>query len=184
MQQYKRPFVSPRCPLFRHKNRPGSWEAALGKEGHEAGRSHKASWQNHKKPVLLGCTVPGAMSAKDCPAANLSRAPTKKIGAVPVLTYLLLGTRSGAGEPQLPHVPDNFPLAHWLPMACVVSLWLSLRVLVFGSSAHGERDWAQADLSEKDIDYWALPARLGRTLRASCALCLSLWCFGPLSDGS
>ena len=159
MQQYKRPFVSPRCPLFRHKNRrlmgSGSWERGA------RSRDHKASWQNHKKPVLLGCTVPGAMSAKDCPAANLSRAPTKKKRGgsgtdLPTTRHPVGGRRATVAS-----CTRQFPLGSLatVPMACVVSLWLSLRVLVFGSSAHGERDWAQADLSEKDIDYWALPAR-------------------------
>ena len=44
-------------------------------------RGRMASWQIHKKRVLLRRMVPGAMSAKICPAVALGRAPVKKKAA-------------------------------------------------------------------------------------------------------
>ena len=41
-------------------------------------RNQIAPWQIHKKRVLLWRTVPGATSAKNCPAVDLSRPPAKK----------------------------------------------------------------------------------------------------------
>ena len=58
--------------MTKHKPQAALWRFVM------RSRYHKALWQNHKKPVLLRCTVLGATSAKTCPAVNLSRVPMKK----------------------------------------------------------------------------------------------------------